>query len=143
MSDSVSNSKVNQAAHQIPPSAQYDLKSNDFHMKSVEVTRSSEDEATKVKTLEKQVMQFNATLERKRPSDPGADSSSAASSCPNQFLKTMVETNFPQECKIGIPMCHSCDQSLHLRCEGADSWVRWPLIRSQAECQLTQTREFL
>jgi hypothetical protein len=95
MSDCVSNSKVNSAAHQIPSSsAQYDLKSNDFHMKSVKVTCSSEDEATKMKTLEKKVMQFNATFERKRPSDPGADSSSAASSCPNQFLKTMVETNF-------------------------------------------------
>lgn len=99
MSDPISNSKANPAAHQIPSSsAQYDLKSNlennDAHVKSVEVTRSSEDEATKTKTIEEKVMQFNATLERRRPSDPGADSSSAASSCPNQFLKTMVETNF-------------------------------------------------
>ena len=63
-------------------------------MKSVEVTRSNEDEATKMKNIEEKVMQFNATLGRKRASDPGADSNSAASECPNQFLKTMVETNF-------------------------------------------------
>ena len=68
MSDSVSNSKVNPTAHQIPSSsAQYDLqsnlKSNDLHIKSVEVTRPSQDEATKMKNIEEKVMQFNATLE--------------------------------------------------------------------------------